>query len=171
MGNTRRSMPTSLPHLFARVGEWWQGGEPKEVLAVVFLESKTLTQITSAHQGDERKRRGPKTKKEKKIGLRKAEMCFKDFSPSCWFLLHARSASKGARQRYMQYKTLACAKLPQTFADTWRQHRGRCCRITTHTHVHTQTFLRTCRHLAGLSPVNINGTSSAPGLLPSTTRL
>ena len=30
VGNTRRSMPTSVPHLFARVGEWWQGGEPRK---------------------------------------------------------------------------------------------------------------------------------------------
>ena len=79
MGNTRRSMPTSVPHLFARVGELWQGGEPRkcssrspaeEVLAVVFLESRTLTQITNAHQEDERKRREPESNRKRLVCVR-----------------------------------------------------------------------------------------------------
>ena len=63
-------------------------------LACVFLEDtvlRTLFRAMNTHRWEEG---GDKEKTQKKGVVRKAEMCSKDFSPSSWFGLHTRSASK-----------------------------------------------------------------------------
>lgn len=62
-------------------------------LACVFLEN-TLRSLYSKMNIVGRKARMKGAKR--KEGLHRAEMCSKDFSPSSWFVLHTRSASKEA---------------------------------------------------------------------------
>ena len=87
------------------------------ILADVLLENKTLRSLCSVPPTPNQYIISKKKKQKKGMFCVKQRCVPKNFRLLLGFLLHTRSASKRARQRYRQPKTLACVpKLPQHIA-------------------------------------------------------